>query len=162
MEKLSMRIGSVVSALTGVLLAVGVSACGDSITGPVAPEDVTFNPALGIDLAEFSRLPSGVYIRTVVEGSGDASEQGNQVTVNYELRLPDNTLVDASPPSISWVLGGGGVILGFDLGVTGMRVGEQRRIIIPSSLGYGPGGSQGGAVPGNSVLIFDITMLALG
>ena len=158
-----MRIRSVYSALAGAfMLTLVVSACGDSLTGPVAPEDLTFNPALGIDLAEFTRLPSGVYIQTAVEGAGDASAPGNQVTVNYELRLPDNTLLDSSPPSISWVLGAGGVIVGFDIGVTGMRVGEQRRIIIPSNLGYGPGGSPSGAVPGNAVLIFDVTMLAFG
>ena len=148
-------------ALGGLVLLLVLSSCGGSITGPRSVEDAEFNPALGIDLAEFTRLPSGVYIRTVIEGSGDASQQGNQVTVNYELRLTDNTLVDASPPSISWVLGAGGVILGFDLGVTGMRVGEQRRMIIPSNLGYGPGGSPGG-IPGNAVLIFDVTMLAFG
>jgi len=144
-----------------LLFAPAFVACSSSSpTGPRTPEDVTFNPALGIDLAEFDRLPSGVYIKTDVEGDGPAVAAGNQVTVNYELRLVDNSLLEASPPSLSFVLDDGRVIPGFDIGVTGMRLGEQRRIIIPSNLAYGAGGQ--GAIPPNAVLIFDVTLIAFG
>ncbi len=159
MQSITRRPATVGTAFA-MLLALG--GCGDSIVGPRSVEDAEFNPGLGINLEEFTRLPLGVYVLTVVEGSGVESGEGDQVTVGYELRLTDNTLVDASPPNISWLLGQGGVIQGFDFGVRGMRVGEQRRIIIPSNLGYGPGGSGDGRIPGNAVLIFDVTMLALG
>jgi len=146
---------------TSLLLVTALAACSDdSITGPRTPDDVEFNPALNIDLATFERLPSGVYIKTEATGEGPAAESGDQVTVRYELRSTANTLLDSSPPDLSFILGAGQVIPGFDIGVTGMQVGEQRRIIIPSELGYG--GQQVGPIQPNSVLIFTVTLIALG
>lgn len=146
---------------TALLLSIGLAGCSDdSPTGPISPADTEFNPALNIDLATFTELPSGVYVKTEAEGTGAAAEAGNQVTVRYELRLASNTLVDASPPDLSFVLGGGGVIQGFDIGVTGMRVGEQRRFIVPAERGYGA--QRVGPIPPNSVLVFNVTLIALG
>ena len=48
------------------------------------------------------------------------------------------------------------VIAGFDQGVTGMKVGGKRTILIPFSLGYGAAGY--GSVPGNSGLVFDVEL----
>ena len=50
---------------------------------------------------------------------------------------------------------GTGVIQGFSRGVTGMRVGGQRRVVIPPDLGYGSAGAPP-AIPGNATLVFDI------
>jgi len=153
--------GARAAGVLAVAATTALAACGgDSGTGPLSPEDVQFNPALGIDLADFERLPSGVYIRTVAAGSGDAVASGDRVVVDYALRLVDNSLVESSPPALDFTLGSGRVIPGFDIGVTGMRVGEERRIIIPSALGYG--GQRAGAIPPNSVLIFDVSLTSVG
>jgi FKBP-type peptidyl-prolyl cis-trans isomerase FkpA len=56
-------------------------------------------------------------------------------------------------------LGAGSVIRGWDQGVVGMRVGGQRRLVIPPSLGYGSSGS--GPIPGNATLLFEIDVLAV-
>ena len=57
----------------------------------------------------------------------------------------------------SFVLGAGSVIRGWDQGVVGMKIGGQRRLIIPPELAYG---SQASArVPANSTLVFDIMLL---
>jgi FKBP-type peptidyl-prolyl cis-trans isomerase FkpA len=53
-------------------------------------------------------------------------------------------------------LGEGKVIAGFDQGVTGMKVGGKRTVLIPSALGYGAAGTTG--IPPNSGLVFDIEL----
>jgi FK506-binding nuclear protein len=56
-------------------------------------------------------------------------------------------------------LGSGEVIKGWDIGVEGMRVGGERRIVIPAHLAYGSKGMPG--IPSNSELTFDIKMLSI-
>ena len=57
-------------------------------------------------------------------------------------------------------LGRGNVIPGWDAGVVGMRVGGQRRLVIPPDLAYGSAGSSG-VIPPNATLVFDITLISV-
>jgi len=104
----------------------------------------------------------------ILVGSGTEAVNGRRVTVNYTGWLYDQSAVgnkgtqfDSSVGGapFPFTLGAGGVIRGWDQGVVGMRVGGQRRLVIPPSLAYGSSGR--GPIPGNSTLIFDIELLAV-
>jgi FKBP-type peptidyl-prolyl cis-trans isomerase len=107
--------------------------------------------------------PSGLQYIDVVVGTGAQAQSGQQVNVHYTGWLTDGKKFDSSHDRndpFTFVLGRGQVIKGWDLGVAGMRVGSQRRLIIPSHLGYGAQGA-GGVIPPNATLIFDVELLGV-
>lgn len=153
------RFGWATRLSTCALAVVALGGCGDD---PVAVEfqvieEVEFAASLGIDLAMFTELPSGVYVKDVVVGTGDAAEVGDQVVVGYTGYVTDGSMFDAgSFPFELGSTGPGSAIVGFDEGVRGMQVGGERRVIIPPELGYGAQGLIG--IPPGSILIFDLTL----
>ncbi|UCC26342.1 MAG: FKBP-type peptidyl-prolyl cis-trans isomerase [Gemmatimonadales bacterium] len=138
----------------GLVLLALLASCGDDPLGPRYPEDVNFAPALGIDLDQMTMLDSGVYVQTTQEGEGLSVTEGD-VTVAYTLWLPDGTEVDSG--ELGFTFGANQVIPGFELGVSGMRVGEIRKIVIPSELAYGSRGTS--RVPPHSVLVFEVELI---
>jgi FKBP-type peptidyl-prolyl cis-trans isomerase FkpA len=144
-------------ALSLVLL-LGAAACGDNGLGP-DPEDVEFAASLGINLATMTKLPSGVYVQTVTPGTGTATVAANSlITIAYKGWLADGTQFDESRPTLSG-LRANEYVPGFTDGVMGMKVGEVRKIVIPSSLGYGDQGQ--GPIPGKAVLIFEVRLVSI-
>ncbi len=96
-----------------------------------------------------------------VVGSGTEAVAGKTVVVNYIGRLVNGTQFDAScdrGQPFDFQLGAGGVIQGWDQGVAGMKVGGQRRLIIPANLAYGATPPTP-AIPANAALIFDVELL---
>ncbi len=67
------------------------------------------------------------------------AQKGDTVNVDYTLTLDDGTVVDSSKgrAPLPFKIGGGQVIPGFDKGVTGMKVGEERTVKVPPEDGYG-------------------------
>jgi len=110
-----------------------------------------------------SALASELQTETLVVGDGIAATTSKRVTVHYEGRLLDGTVFDASKPRgapFSFTIGAGKVIKGWEQGLVGMKVGEVRRLTIPSDLAYGATGV-GDVIPPNSDLIFEIELLAV-
>jgi len=107
---------------------------------------------------------SGLQYEDIVEGTGAMPQSGRRVTVHYTGMLEDGTKFDSSRDRNSpftFTIGVGQVIKGWDEGVASMRVGGQRKLIIPPELGYGARGA-GGIIPPNATLIFDVELLRVG
>lgn len=100
-------------------------------------------------------------IEELKAGSGAEAKAGNTVTVHYVGTLTDGSTFDSSRSrgkGFTFKLGGGQVIQGWDQGVAGMKVGEMRRLTIPSDLGYGARGYPP-VIPANATLIFEVELL---
>ncbi|MCL5011181.1 MAG: FKBP-type peptidyl-prolyl cis-trans isomerase [Patescibacteria group bacterium] len=105
---------------------------------------------------------SGLKTEIIKPGSGRAAQNGDTVEVNYTGYLENGTKFDSSidrGEPYSFVLGEGRVIMGWDLGILGMKIGEKRKLTIPPDLAYGQAGAGNGAIPPNSVLIFEVELL---
>lgn len=133
------------AACAAIAACAPLAACSKSPTSPSAPTTLTT-----IDL-------------TV--GSGDAAVNGDAVATDftgwlYDPTKPEDkglqfqTSIGSTP--LSFTLGSGQVIPGYDQGVSGMKVGGVRRLIIPASLAYG--NERHGPIPPNTPLIFEIAL----
>lgn len=100
-------------------------------------------------------------IKDDVVGTGAEAKLGSSITVKYTGMLTDQTVFDSTEKQggtpATFQLVEGGLIKGWTDGIPGMKVGGKRRLVIPSSLGYGEMGNQG--IPPNATLIFDIELL---
>lgn len=129
-----------------LMLAAGTAACGgDSPTAPTV--NVPFQ------------------ITDVRVGTGAEATNGRTVTVSYvgwvySTSAAENKGTRFDGGSIGFVLGTGRVIAGWDRGILGMRVGGQRRLVIPPDLAYGST-SPSRDIPANSTLVFDVELTAV-
>ena len=134
--------------LIPILAVLAVSACGGGDSNPTEPSEPTTT-------APYSQTD-------LVVGTGATANPGSQVTVAYTGWLHDSSKPDAKglqfqSNTIPFRLGTGAVIRGWDQGIVGMRVGGQRRLVIPPDLAYG-NGTPGAPIPPNATLVFDVTL----
>lgn len=126
-----------------------------------APETLTYNPSLNVDLAMMARTPSGLYWKDITVGTGAEAVRGSTAAVIYTGWLANGNKFDGNENTgkpFSFPVGQRRVIDGWDEGVAGMRVGGRRLLVIPPQLGYGPSGA-GALIPGNATLVFEVELL---
>ncbi len=136
----------VVSVAAAAAAAVTIAACGPAPT----------TPSVG---APYSQTDLRV-------GTGTEAVAGKEISVNYTGWLYDSTKTEqkglqfdssAGGTPLTFTLGAGEVIQGFDQGMAGMKLGGARRLIIPSSLGYGA--VRNGSIPAFSTMVFDVELV---
>lgn len=157
---LTKRILSVVALATIPLALTSCLGVDSNGVTPATVETTTFAPSLGVDLAASTRTTNGAYVRDITVGTGAAVVSGQQLNVRYTVWLSTGTLIETNVNATSpfqFRLGAREVILGWDEGIPGMRVGGKRQLVLPPSLGYGP--NNNGQIPGNSVLVFTVEII---
>lgn len=134
-------------------LGLALAASAAFAQDPASPEA----PATGQVITTASGLQ---YIDHVI-GTGPQAQPGQTVSVHYTGTLDDGSVFDSSRQSgspITFTLGAGQVIAGWDEGIASMRVGGQRRLIIPPDLGYGATGYPP-VIPPNARLTFEVELM---
>lgn len=125
-------------------------------SGPLAKEPAVTKPA--------GPPPHSLVTKEIVAGTGPVASAGSHVTVNYVgVLYSDGSKFDASwdrDEPFSFTLGQHEVIPGWEQGVTGMRVGGRRELVIPPELGYGARGAPP-KIPPNETLVFVVDLLGV-
>ncbi|MEA1787066.1 peptidylprolyl isomerase [Arenibacter sp. GZD96] len=114
--------------------------------------------------AGFEKTESGLRYKIIQKGKGEVKAiKGKSVSVHYEGALDNGQVFDSSykrNQPISFTLGVGQVIPGWDEGIGLLSVGDKARFVIPSDLGYGSAGA-GGVIPPDAILVFDVELMAV-
>jgi FKBP-type peptidyl-prolyl cis-trans isomerase FkpA len=132
-----------------VVAALSLSACGGGSSD---------TPAVVVS------SPAALTLTDTVVGTGAVAATGTNASVTYTGWLYSATVVNFKgrqfdAGTLTFKLGAGGLISGFDQGVAGMKVGGTRTILVPSALGYGASGTTG--IPANSGLVFEVKLTAV-
>ncbi|MEI7596850.1 MAG: FKBP-type peptidyl-prolyl cis-trans isomerase [Bacteroidota bacterium] len=103
---------------------------------------------------------SGLQYKITSKGKGVKAEVGDMVFVHYTGKFTNDTVFDSSVKRgepISFMLGKGQVIKGWDEGLSYLHVGDKAVFTIPPKIAYGD--TQRGSIPANSTLIFDVELV---
>ena len=155
--------------LLGIGLAVSLAACGDGEEAGPGETPAATPPATQVEggIPSVSGEPtvtaSGLQYIDIEVGTGASPQTGQTVEVHYTGWLTDGTKFDSSldrGQPLTFVIGTGQVIAGWDEGVASMKEGGERRLIIPPELAYGETGYPP-VIPANAELIFDVELLAI-
>jgi hypothetical protein len=117
---------------------------------------------LSVKLPTMTKASDGLQVGTISAGTGAGAVDGQSLHMNYIGFLQNGTVFDSSVQAgrspFDFTLGAGQVIAGWDQGMVGIKVGEQRVLVIPPALGYGAAGQ--GTIPGNATLTFLVQLLS--
>ena len=141
-------------------LALGVA------SAPLALAEEKAPPAVKKE-SKMIKTSSGLQYEDVKAGTGESPKTGQVCVMHYTGWLYENATkgkkfdssVDRGQP-FEFTIGRGQVIKGWDEGVSTMKIGGKRTLVIPPDLGYGARGA-GGVIPANATLLFDVELLGV-
>jgi len=121
-------------------------------------------------ITNYTRTESGLFVQPLKEGAGDVLQKGQRVEIRYIGRFLNDgqigTVFDSSYDNrtpcqcIQGVVGAGVFRPGFEEALSLMKVGDRKRVFMPSALGYGSTLSGDATPPANigndQVLVFDM------
>ena len=147
-----------------MLTLIGIVLCGLVILGAGSLQARGGQASRSFRRGQFgqpeTRLASGLGYTVLQPGQGPTALPGMLVRVHYTGYLKNGKVFDTSLPQgepLSFVLGSGQVIDGWEQGVLGMQQGESRLLFVPSDLAYGSDGS--GDIPPDADLYFEVEFL---
>lgn len=114
-------------------------------------------------MSTITTTASGLTIEDTVVGAGRTALSGRDVVVHYAGWLADGTQFDSSKEKkdpFEFTLGRKEVMDGWEEGLSGMKVGGTRKLVIPPQLAYGQDGA-GDTIPPNATLTFEVELLSV-
>ncbi len=134
----------------------------ETVDGVTAVQQATEAPDLQI--ATDAKPPKELVAKDLCVGNGVAATPADTVTVNYvgvgydSRKVFDSSFQRGAPATFPL----GGVIPGWTEGVSGMKPGGARLLLIPSELAYGPQGTPDGSIAPNEALAFIVEVDSIG
>ena len=151
---------ALLTTLTALALGPTMAGAADPTpaTSPSAAESAAPSPGpTGTPIV----LKSGLQYVDDVVGTGPMPKKGQRVAIHYTAMVGDKR-IEASSPAVpfEFTLGSEQALKGLQEGVSTMKVGGKRRILVPPELGYG-NNEVGNLVPPNSIIIFNVELISI-
>lgn len=142
------------------MAVIAISACnkGESFNQDQLDDEIIRTHIERNNLGVYEKTSTGLYLQVVSAGTGITPRaDSSQISINYVGRLLTGKIFDTSPPNGPRTFALKDLIEAWKEGIPTIKEGGRIRMLVPSKLGYGPGGVEG--IPPNSVLYFDIELI---
>lgn len=156
-------------AVLVLVIAIALAGCGGGDSSTDSSSLKTSTPAQAAKRPEPKKVipsegppPADLFTKDLLEGTGATAEKGSVVTAQFLgwLYKGEEVFVSSwSGQPITFTVGSGELRSGFEQGVTGMKAGGRREVLIPPKLAYGAEGL--GAIPPNATLAYLIDLLSV-
>ena len=141
---------------SSALLAALAACTPTEPAGPSYPATESYAASLQVNIASMTKVDTNLYYQDLTVGTGAVASVNKQVTVTYAGYLTDGTSFDSGTLT-DIPLNTSNLIEGWVQGISGMKVGGKRKLVVGSNYAYG---SRGNApkIPGNATLVFDVEL----